>query len=200
MSAQQTLAVTILSCGGMADLMSEQEAVFLNSALPLFRNVVELGRATPRANPSMVRAFNPAHFYEALSGSHDVLHLIAHADSSRLQVGRTHIAATDVAARARRGLRMPKVVVSTACKFSGTAWRSTLRALGVEVLIGSGESITPANLTAFDMAFYSALLSQVRKGSSTVERVVASFEIADDYYRRLHARGTPYAKFHLTRL
>lgn len=57
--------------------------------------------------------------------------------------------------------------------------------------------MTPAALTAFDMAFYSALLAQVRKGKSLTERVAASFALADQHYRAIHATGTPFAKFTL---
>ena len=56
MPSKQTLNIRILSCGGMFDLMSEQEATFLNSSLGLFRNVQDLGRAVPRANASRNRA------------------------------------------------------------------------------------------------------------------------------------------------
>jgi len=185
----------------MSDLMSEQEAVFLNSALPLFRNVVDLGRAAPRANPSMVRAYKPDHVFDALTETDDLLHLIAHASDTHLQVGLTHhVPAADLVVRATKGTRMPKVVVSTACKFSSTDWNDALKALGVEVLIAADAAVTPANLTAFDMAFYSALLSRVRRGRSTVDRVIESFELADRHYRDIHAAGTPFAKFRLTRL
>ena len=50
------------------------------------------------------------------------------------------------------------------------------------------------------MAFYSAMLSQVYKGKTTVERAEASFELADAHYRAVHARGTGFAKFEITRL
>ena len=185
----------------MLDLMSEQEATFLNSSLGLFRNVQDLGRAVPRANASMVRAYRPEHFYSALANTDDILHLIAHADGNSLQVGAApRVAATELNERAAKGLRMPEVVVSTACKFDSRAWRECLRNLGVKVLIAAAASVSPANLVAFDMAFYSALLSQVRKGATTIERVEASFTLADRHYRDVHALGTPFAKFSLTHL
>lgn len=95
---------------------------------------------------------------------------------------------------------MPEVVVSTACKFDSRAWHECLSGLGVKVLIAAAASVSPANLVAFDMAFYSALLSQVRKGATTIERVEASFNLADRHYRDVHAVGTPFAKFSLTHL
>ena len=182
----------------MTDQMSEQEAVFLNGSLPLFRNVQDRGRATPRANTSLVRAYRPKHFIGALSATDDVLHIIAHGDAKQLDIGgASHVTADDLARRAAEGLRMPEVVISTACKFSTKAWHETLQALGVRVLIASASMPTPANLTAFDMSFYSALLSQVRKGKTTLERVQKSFALADAHYRAIHAHGTPYAKFSL---
>jgi len=200
-SAKQTLNIKILSCGGMVDLMSEQEATFLNSSLGLFRNVQEQGRATPRANASMVRAYRPAHFYSALTMGDDLLHLIAHANATTLQVGAgSKITAAKLEVRAGKGLRMPQVVVSTACKFDGPAWHQCLRALGVQVLIAARDSVTPANLASFDMAFYSALLARIRKGMTIVERVEESFKLADRHYRDIHAPGTPFAKFSLIHL
>lgn len=198
--ALQTLEITVLNCGGMWDIMSEQEASFLNTSLPLFRNVQDIGRALPRANSRLVRAYKPAHLYNALTGQEDLLHIVAHATDTALDVGKNKVAADNLRSRAAKGLRMPKVVVSTACKFSSKDWHAALKALGVEVLIASDDSVTPANLVAFDMAFYSALLSQVRRGKTTVDRVIESFALADRHYRDVHAVGTPYARFTLTRL
>jgi len=200
MPARQTLEITILSCGGMSDLMSEQEAVFLNAAMPLFRNVIDFGRARPRANPRMLRAYTPNHFLSALSGEDDVLHLIAHANRSHIEVGRKSLAAVELRERAAKGLRMPKVVVSTACEFLSPNWETTLHALGVELLIAAKDPVTPANLAAFDMAYYSALLSRVRKSESTTDRAAKAFELADSHYRAIHAAGTPFAKFGMARL
>lgn len=46
-------------------------------------------------------------------------------------------------------------------------------------LIAGCAAMTSANLTAFDVAFYPALLSQVRRETSTVDRVVESLDSAD---------------------
>jgi hypothetical protein len=203
MPAKQTLDVTILSLGGMRDIMSEMEATFLNSALALFRNVEEYARAEPRANVSMVRAYKPEHFYAAALRPADILHLIGHADSTSLQVGgsKVKVTATEIGRRGRLGtLVLPKVIVSTACRFSSQAWRDGLHDAGVELLIGGTGSVTPANLAAFDMSFYSALLSQIRKGEDTLDRVEKSFELGNAHYRAIHASGTPKVTFELSRL
>ena len=95
---------------------------------------------------------------------------------------------------------MPEIVISTSCSFQSPSWSTALKAAGVKVLIAAPGTVTPANLTAFDMAFYSALLSQVRKGKSNIERAEASFALADTHYRAIHALGTPFAKFSLAKL
>lgn len=201
MNAKQTLDVTVLSCGGMRDLMSEQEANFLNSALALFRNVQDYGNATPRANVSMIRAYKAQHFFSGIKANADVLHLIAHANETHLEVGHKKVAAQEIVDRAAKGtLTMAPVVVSTACQFGSETWGAALRAAGVRVVVAANSAVTPANLAAFNMAFYAALLSRVRKNSSTVDRVCASFTLADEYYRALHAKGTPFAKFSITEL
>lgn len=198
--ANQTLDIQILSCGGMSDLMSEQEAMFLNNCLPLFRNEISFGRATPRARTSMVRAYEPDHLLSAVGDHYDLLHLIAHADQTSLQVGKNHVDASTLFGLASQGKRFPKIVVSTACKFDSATWRKTLAALGVEILIAAKADVTPANLAAFDMAFYSALLSRVHKGKSDIERAILAFEQADSYYRSIHAMGAKFAKFSCTPL
>jgi hypothetical protein len=105
MTSKQTLNIKIISCGGMFDLMSEQEASFLHGSLGLFRNVKDLGRAVPRANASMVRAYRPQDLFDAMTSDDDILHLIAHADGTALKVGNMqNIAATDLDARAAKGL------------------------------------------------------------------------------------------------
>ncbi|MBK6870744.1 MAG: hypothetical protein IPG94_04910 [Kineosporiaceae bacterium] len=201
MPAKQTLNIKILSCGGMFDLMSEQEASFLNSSLVLFRNVQDLGRARPRANASMIRAYRATDLFSSLTHADDILHLIAHANGTELQVGaKTRVSASELKALAAKGLRMPEVVVSTACKFDSKTWHDCLANLGVKILIAAAASVSPANLAAFDMAFYSALLTQVRKGQETLERVRASFQLAERYYGSIHAVGTSYARFKLTDL
>jgi hypothetical protein len=185
----------------MFDLMSEQEANFLNSSLGLFRNVEDLGRAHPRANASMVRAYRKQDVFGALSANDDVLHLIAHASGTELQVGpKDKIAASDLEARAAKGMRMPEIVVSTACRFDSRTWHACLSGLGVKLLIASSAAVKPANLAAFDMAFYAALLSRVHKNKTTLERVEASFDAANQYYKAIHAVGTSFAKFSLTHL
>jgi hypothetical protein len=187
----------------MIDLMSEQEAAFLVASLGLFRNVVHYGRATPRANVNLVRAYTTTDFYDGASCSADILHLICHASAAKLQTGngKSDVTATEVENRARRDqFVLPEIVVSTGCSFQSVAWRAALKAAGAKVLIAANRAVTPANLTAFDMSFYSALLSQVRRGHSTIDRVKASFELADSHYRAIHAVGTPYATFDLALL
>lgn len=61
-------------------------------------------------------------------------------------------------------------------------------------------SPSPAALTSFDMAFYSALLAQRRRGKSLIEPVSESFDLADAHHRAIHATGTPFAKFKLALL
>jgi len=201
--SKQTLDIKIISCGGMIDLMSEMEASFLVNSLGLFRNRQAHGRATPRANVSLVRAYTTTDFYEGISGSEDILHLICHADARNLQTGngKSDVTAAKFTVRANRGnLLLPPIVVSTGCSFQSVAWRTALQAAGVRVLIASTKEVTPANLTAFDMAFYSALLSQVRRGIDTEDRVKQAFALANDYYKGVHAIGTPYASFQLANL
>lgn len=221
--AKHTLRVQILSCGGTQDLMSEQEAMFLNSSLGLFRNVRDIGRATPRAQASMVRAYKPEDALGAFSADDDLLHLIAHGVSAKematregldhtispddarapgpgIQVGIKAMSARRLRDEAARGLRMPEVVVSTVCGFDGAVWHSVLRALGVKIVIASGAQVTPANLASFDMAFYSALLARVHKGKSTLDRVESAFGLARGHYSAIHAIGTPKVTFRLTHL
>ena len=201
--AVQTLEVHVLSCGGMFDLMSEQEATFLVHSLGLFRNVKDLGRAVPRANTSLTRAYTESDFFRAIASNDHILHLIAHGDAEHLQTGngKSTVTATKLATKGRKGsLRLPPIVVSTACEFQSPEWRTALAACKVQMLIAADSEVTPANLTAFDMAFYSALLTRVRKGSDTRTRVQESFELANNYYRGIHAVGTPYSKFSLFNL
>jgi hypothetical protein len=195
--------IKVISCGGMFDLMSEQEASFLVSALGLFRNVQDVGRALPRANVSLVRAYTQRDFLRGLNDDAHLLHLISHASSTNLQTGngKSQVTAAQVQELGERGrLSIPEIVVSTACGFQSAEWQAALKACGAGVLIAANTEVTPANLTAFDMSFYSALLSQVRKGLSNVQRVEASFALADAHYRSIHAAGTPFAKFSLTHL
>jgi hypothetical protein len=129
--SKQVLEIKVLTCGGMIDQMSEQEASFLVSSLGLFRNVVHHGRATPRANVNLVRAYTDRDFYRGVSGTEDVLHLIAHADASRLQTGngKSNVTASGFEERAKHGwITLPEVVVSTGCSFqSGSSGlRSTI--------------------------------------------------------------------------
>lgn len=204
MASKQTLQITILSCGGMSDLMSEQEANFLNSALGLFRNVPSYGRGTPRAQPVMVRVYRPSEAKNALqSCNSDIVHLIAHggADSKGafIAVGPKRLYAKELlkAHRQGGGLALPEVVISTVCEFDNAEWQSTLKTLGVKVLVASTKPVTPANLAAFDMAFYSALLSRVYRSKTTVDRVAGAFSTAKGFYKDIHAKGTPKAPFAL---
>ncbi len=199
----QVLDVKIVNCGGLRDLMSEMESSFLVSALGLFRNHQDLGKGYPRANVNLVRAYKAEHFYRAAFGEFDVLHVIGHASGDQLDVGvakrRVEASRLDVEAR-KIGASLPPIVVSTGCRLQSEAWRTGLKAAGADILIASDDDVSPAALTAFDMAFYSALLARVRKGRTLVERVIASFELADAHYRAIHAPGTPYAKFRLKQL
>jgi hypothetical protein len=203
MPSVQVLKIKVLNCGGMMDLMSEQEASFLVNSLGLFRNQERLGRATPRANVNLVRAYNATDFYRSVTGDADILHLIAHGDATTLQTGNGQSKVTSDEVE-RKGLKsalvLPAIVVSTVCKFQSVGWRRALKAAGVEVLIAAQQIVTPANLTAFDMAFYSALLSQVRRGMTTTERVERSFTLANRHYKEIHAAGTPFAKFSINKL
>jgi hypothetical protein len=187
----------------MFDLMGELEAAFLVNSLGLFRNRQDLGRATPRANVNLVRAYTASDFYRGIAGDADILHLIGHADRSRLQTGngRSHVTAEEIEKRGTQGkLSIPRVVIASNCRFQSPAWRYALKATGARLLIASPNDVTPANLTAFDMAFYSALLSQVRRGSSTEERIEASFKLANRHYKAIHAAGTPFARFRMEKL
>lgn len=112
-----------------------------------------------------------------------------------------HVKAANLAKGVQaRGGRLPDVVVSTACEFESQEWKVALKEAGARLLIAAKGEVRPANLTAFDMAFYSALLGQVRRGHTSLERVRSAFELADKHYRTIHAKGTPFAKFHLTEL
>lgn len=203
MSSTQVLKVKVLSCGGLRDLMSEMEASFLVSALGLFRNQHDFGKAKPRANVNFVRAYTADDFYDAAFGESQLLHVVGHANGSRLEVGtgKAKVLATDLGKKAAKySSQLPTVVVSTGCEMQSLDWRVGLKAAGAEMLIASSGNVSPANVVAFDMAFYSALLSQTRRGKSLLDRVEESFEIADAHYRRVHALGTPFAKFKLERL
>lgn len=203
MSSTQVLNIKIINCGGLRDLMGEMEASFLVSALGLFRNVQDIGRATPRANVNLTRAYNPKGFYDAAMGPAHLLHIIGHATRAELEVSyaKTRVKAADLGTEARRRkLVLPPVVVATGCQMQSPHWRDGMRAAGAKVLIASETSPSPAALTSFDMAFYSALLAQVRRGRTLIERVSDSFALADVHHRAVHAVGTPFAKFKLEEL
>lgn len=199
----QVLDIRVINCGGLRDLMSEMESSFLVSALGLFRNKEDLGRGYPRANVNLVRAYKAEHFYRAAFGGADVLHIIGHASGSELEVGvaKKRVDANHLADEARKaGGVIAPVVISTGCRIQSAAWRAGLKAAGSSILIASSANVTPSALTAFDMAFYSALLARVHRGKPLTERVAASFALADRHYRDIHAVGTPFAKFTLKRL
>ena len=202
MPAKQTLNIKILSCGGLTDVMSELEASFLASALGLFRTQIQMGKATPRAKPSLIRAYKPADFVSALDDGDDLLHLIAHgARNDGLQVGIKTIYASELRELAvSEGLRLPPVLVSTSCEFGTQGWRDTLRDFGVRIMIASSRQIPPGHLAAFDMAFYSALLSRIYKGHEIDHRVRESFKLANEYYKSIYAVGSKPTPFHLTEL
>ncbi len=180
-------------------MMSEQEATFLMHSLGLFRNVKDVGRAVPRANASLTRAYTESDFFRAVGSNDHLLHLIAHGDTENLQTGngKSTVTATKLSEKGKKGLRLPPIVVSTACEFQSGSWRAALADCKVQILIAADSEVTPANLTAFDMAFYSALLTRVRKGADTRTRVQQAFELANRYYRDMHAQGTPFSKFSL---
>jgi len=201
--SKQTLEIRILSCGGMFDLMSEMEALFLVNSLGLYRNQTDWGRAVPRANASLVRAYTSKDFYAALSDPGDILHLIAHADATTLKAGngKSLVTAERVKVLAKgNSANVPSIVVSTGCSLQSDEWQEALKEAGCRVLIASEDDVTPANLTAFDMAFYAALLTRVQKGRTTEERVREAFKRASRYYNGIHAAGTPHARFSLVTL
>jgi hypothetical protein len=192
--------IKIVNCGGLRDLMSEMESSFLVSALGLFRNQQDFGKGMPRANVNLLRAYDAKGFYRAAFGEADLLHVIGHANGDELDVGlaKKRVKASDLPTQATKtSASLPAIVVSTGCKLQSTAWQAGPKAAGAEVLIATKDNVTPAALTAFDMAFYSALLGRVRKGKTLRERVEASFKLADRHYRAIHAKGTPFAKFSL---
>lgn len=202
-SNRQVLDINIVNCGGLRDLMSEMEASFLVSALGLFRNVQDLGRAKPRANVNLIRAYDPKGFYDSAVRDAHLLHVIGHADKDKLEVSyaKARVKASELGVQARRrGRQLPPIIVATGCKMQSDAWRAGMRAAGAEVLIASETEPSPAALTSFDMAFYSALLAQQRRGKTLVERISESFVLADEHYRKIHAVGSPFAKFKLIAL
>lgn len=183
--------------------MSEMEASFLVSSLALFRNQKDFGKAKPRANVNLMRAYTSEDFYRSVTGDEDILHLIGHANGERIEVGtgKAKVLASNLAAFcSNKDRSLPEIFVSTGCGMHSARWRECLAECGVKVMIAAEGDVTPANLVAFDMAFYSALLSQTYKGKSLTERVNESFEIADTHYRAIHAKGTPFAKFQLSKL
>lgn len=198
MAASQVLDINVVNCGGMRDLMSEMESSFLVSALGLFRNQQDFGRGKPRANVNLARAYDAEDFYRAVFREADLVHIIGHANSSELDVGlaKKRVRATDLSGRAKKaGRSLPPVVISTGCKLQSASWRKGLKAAGADVVIATKDDATPSALTAFDMAFYSALLARVRKTKTLQERVEASFDAADKHYRAIHAKGASFAKF-----
>lgn len=200
MVSKQVLNIKILNCGGLRDLMSELEAQFLVSALGLFRNAKDFGRGKPRANVDLDRAYDAEDFYQSIFQTADIVHVIAHASANELDVGvaRKRVTPAGLVREAHaRSASVARVIISTGCNLQSTAWQDAFRRVGAHVLIASTDEVTPANLTAFDMAFYSALLSQVRRGTNTENRVRESFALSNSYYRGIHADGTPFAKFTL---
>ncbi|SDT74309.1 hypothetical protein SAMN04489716_6941 [Actinoplanes derwentensis] len=156
----------------------------------------------PRANVSMSRAFNKTELLSFTKQPVHILHIIAHGQGPKIQTGngKTNTTADDFTRMGAKGDKLPETVVSTACTFFNDAWKVALKACGVRILIASPDEVTPANLTAFDMSFYAALLSSTRRGMSTLDRVDESFKLANDYYRSLWPSGTKFAKFKLVRL
>lgn len=202
MASKQVLNVHVLSCGAMSDLMSDQEALFLRTSLGLFRNVVEHGRATPRANVSLTHAYTKTDFLANLRLPADLLHLVTHAGGDRIQTGNgKFVEAAALADAGRKGkVVVPPVVVSTGCELFTDNWSDTFAACGARLFIASPKPTTPANLAAFDMAFYSALLSSTQRGTATVDRVKAAFGVANGYYESLWPVGTPHAPFKMAEL
>lgn len=199
MPSKQVLHIRVLTCAGLSDLMSYSEATFLVNALALFRNVEDRGRAVPRANADLIRAYTQADFLRGITSEADILHLVAHASRDALQTGNGKSEVTPALLKKKRP-EMPGIVISTACRFDSSEWKDALGECGVTLLIAADSNVTPANLSAFDMSFYAALLSCVRRGIDTEQRVAESFELADRYYRSIHATGSPHAKFRLTKL
>ncbi len=85
---------------------------------------------------------------------------------------------------------MARFVISTSCNFDSAHWRDALKAAGAQLLIASPHVVTPANLTAFDMSFYSALLSRVHRGKTLlVKRVEEAYRLANKHYEAIRASG-----------
>ncbi|WP_203754622.1 hypothetical protein [Cellulomonas chitinilytica] len=198
----QTLRIHVVSCGGMRDLMSDQEASFLASSLGLYRNSPQQGRAMPRANVSVSRAFTKTELLGMTTQTAHVLHVIAHGQGDRIQTGngKSNTTSADFTLLGQKGGILPQIVVSTACTFYNEHWKAALQACGVKILIASPQEVTPANLVAFDMSFYAALLSSTRRGKSTLARAEESFAMAQVYYESLWPIGTPHAKFQIAHL
>jgi len=95
MASTQVLKIKILNCGGLWDLMSEKESLFLSDSLGLFRNVEDVGRSRPRANVNLERAYSKGDFWDRIFGEPDILHLISHGTGAQLQAGATgaHVSA-----------------------------------------------------------------------------------------------------------
>ncbi len=198
-TSRHTLDIRVLNCGGMFDLMSEQEAQLLTIGLGLFMNQAQSRRAVPRANVTYCRAYRRSDlFREAFQPAH-ILHLIGHANGNEFEInGGKTLKAEELARKVGAStLGLPPIVVSTGCKVQSQDWRAAMKAAGAKVLIAADgdPTPTPATLTAFDMAFYSALLSRVWRGEDLLKRVAEAFALSNAYYKSLHAPGTPYAKF-----
>jgi hypothetical protein len=203
MAARHVLDIRVINCGGLRDLMSEMESSFLVSSLGLFRNRQDFGKGKPRANVNLIRAYDARDFYRAAYGPAHVLHIIGHSHANELEVGvsKGRVKAKELEKHAKKAsATLPPVIVATGCRMQSTTWRAGMKAAGAKVLIASKDSPSPAALTSFDMAFYSALLAQVRIGRTLIERAEASFRLADKHYRAIHAVGTPFAKFSMEKL
>lgn len=211
-SANQVLQIRVVNTSSVFDAMSELEAQFLSASLALYRNVAKPGRMQMRANVSHVRIQKKADFWKAVFDDEiDVLHIVGHGfvdlntAEGMLEVGITgkrskrELSVAEFAAQPK-SLRMPPIVVSTACKTMRSDWCDAFRARGVKRFIASRGSPTIANVTAWDMSFYSALLSQVWKGKTLPTRIDKAFALADTHYRAVHANQSDYKVFHKAKL
>jgi hypothetical protein len=80
------------------------------------------------------------------------------------------------------------------------AWQASMKSAGAVSLLASKDDVSPACLTAFAMAFHSALLSRVWNTKTLSYRVERAFGLADAHHWAVHVKGTPLAKFTLAKL
>lgn len=94
--------------------------------------------------------------------------------------------------RCGAGVRSPRARASASGPRGGGAGRASKRRRWG----ATKQNVTPAALTAFDMSFYSALLAQVRRGKTLLERVEASFKAANSHYKAIPCPGHTVSALH----